>query len=73
MTALEYAINYTRRGWQPLPIPHRSKYPIFEDWQKVETTEAEIKKHFNGAAQNIGQQGTDAMDLGLSGKNCDRA
>jgi hypothetical protein len=54
MTSLEIAQEYQRRGWQPLPIAHRSKNPNFSGWQKFETTEAELTKHFNGAAQNIG-------------------
>ncbi len=51
---LETAKQYQRRGWQPLPIAHRSKNPNFPGWQKFETTEADLSKHFNGAAQNIG-------------------
>ncbi len=54
MTPLEFATKYQRRGWQPLPIAHRSKNPNFTDWQKFETTEADLSKHFNGAVQNIG-------------------
>ncbi len=54
MTPLEIAKAYQRRGWQPLPIAHRSKNPNFPGWQKFETTEAELTKHFNGAEQNIG-------------------
>jgi hypothetical protein len=26
-TALEIATDYQRRGWQPIPIPYRSKNP----------------------------------------------
>jgi rubrerythrin len=54
MTPLEYATKYHRRGWQPIPIPHRSKNPNFSGWQKFQTTEADLPKHFNGAAQNVG-------------------
>jgi hypothetical protein len=54
LTALETAKEYLRRGWHPIPIPHRSKNPNFSGWQTFETTEAELPKHFNGAAQNIG-------------------
>jgi archaellum biogenesis ATPase FlaH len=54
ITPLQQAQNYLRRGWQPLPIPHRSKNPNFSGWQKLKTTEAELPKHFNGKAQNIG-------------------
>lgn len=51
---LEHATEYLRRGWQPLPIPHRSKNPGFQGWQNFKTNEADLPKHFNGAAQNIG-------------------
>jgi hypothetical protein len=54
MTPLEIARNYQKRGWQPLPIAHRSKNPNFPGWQTFETNEADLPKHFNGAAQNIG-------------------
>ncbi len=54
ITPLEQAKNYLRRGWQPLPIPHRSKNPNFPGWQKFNPTEAELPKHFNGKLQNIG-------------------
>ncbi len=51
---LETAKQYQRRGWQPLPIPHRSKNPNFPGWQKFQTTESDLPKHFNGSPQNIG-------------------
>jgi RecA-family ATPase len=54
LTTLEIAKAYQRRGWQPIPIAHRSKNPNFPGWQKFETTESDLPKHFNGAAQNIG-------------------
>ncbi|MCY7344975.1 MAG: bifunctional DNA primase/polymerase [Pyrinomonadaceae bacterium] len=54
MTPLETAKEYQRRGWQPIPIAHRSKNPNFQNWQNFQTTEADLSKHFNGAAQNIG-------------------
>jgi hypothetical protein len=54
MTPLEIATKYQKRGWQPLPIAHCSKNPNFSGWQTFVTTEADLPKHFNGAAQNIG-------------------
>ncbi len=54
MTPLETAKEYQRRGWQPLPIAHRSKNPNFTDRQNFKPTEADLPKHFTGAAQNIG-------------------
>ncbi len=54
MTLLETATNYQKRGWQPLPIAHRSKNPNFPGWQKFQTTTADLPKHFNGQPLNIG-------------------
>jgi hypothetical protein len=54
MTPLEIAAKYQGRGFQPLPIAHRSKNPNFPGWQTFETTEADLPKYFNGAAQNVG-------------------
>ncbi len=51
---IDIAKDYLRRGWQPIPIPHRSKNPNFSGWQKLKTTEADLPKNFNGAEQNIG-------------------
>lgn len=65
-TLLETATDYQRRGWQPLPIAHRSKNPNFTGWQNFQTTESKLSKHFNGAAQNIGvllQKGLTDIDL----------
>jgi hypothetical protein len=54
ITPLEIARGYLQRGWQPLPIPHRSKNPNLPGWQKLKLIEADLPKHFNGKAQNIG-------------------
>lgn len=51
---LNVATGYLRRGWQPLPVPYRSKNPNFAGWQNFTTTEADLPKHFNGKPQNIG-------------------
>ncbi len=48
------ATDYLLRGWQPLPVPFRSKNPNFPGWQHFVTTEADLPKHFNGKPQNIG-------------------
>lgn len=54
LTALDIATDYQRRGWQPIPIPHRSKNPNLSGWQNFETIEADLPNHFNGKPQNIG-------------------
>ena len=51
---LDTATDYLRRGWQPLPVPHRSKNPNFSNWQNFTLTETELPNHFNGKPQNIG-------------------
>ena len=51
---LSIAVDYQRRGWQPLPIPTGAKAPVINGWQNFKTTDAELSKYFNGARQNIG-------------------
>ena len=54
MTTLDVAKQYLKLGWQPIPIPHRSKNPNLSGWQKLRFTESELANHFNGKPQNIG-------------------
>ena len=54
MTALDLARSYIKRGWAPIPVPHRSKAPIIKGWQTLPITEADAPRFFNGAPQNIG-------------------
>jgi hypothetical protein len=56
MASLDIAISYIRRGWAPIPIPHKKKRPLLDDWQNLRITEAEAARHFNCADQNIGVQ-----------------
>lgn len=54
-TALETATEYFLKGWQPIPIPTRSKKPNFPNWQLQRTaTVVELTACFNGKPQNIG-------------------
>ena len=53
-TALDIAKYYLHRGWQPIPIAHRSKNPKLSGWQKLKLIESDLLKHFNGKPQNIG-------------------
>ncbi len=53
-TALATALAYLRRGWQPIPIAHRSKNPNKKGWENLRLTESELPNYFNGAPQNIG-------------------
>lgn len=52
--SLDYANNYLRRGWQPLPVPFRSKNPNFSGWQDFTLSENDLPNFFNGKPQNIG-------------------
>jgi hypothetical protein len=52
--AIDAAVEYLRRGWAPIPIPWREKNPGFNGWEKLRVTPETLKKHFNGARQNIG-------------------
>jgi hypothetical protein len=55
-SALEIAQAYHRRGWQPVPVPARSKNPGFTGWQKLRLSEEDLPKRFNanGQRQNVG-------------------
>jgi Bifunctional DNA primase/polymerase, N-terminal len=54
MSPLETALEYISRGWAPVPIPHKSKRPIGDEWQKLRITETDARQWFNGEEQNIG-------------------
>lgn len=54
MTPLEIARDYSSRGWAPLPIPHRSKRIVVEDWTSLKIIERNLPKHFNNTPQNVG-------------------
>ena len=40
------ARDYLGRGWQPLPVPHRSKNPGRDDWQTERRTADVIEADF---------------------------
>lgn len=56
MTALDVALAYIERGWNPVPIPFRSKNPGADEWQLRRLTAATAPQFFNGGPQNIGVQ-----------------
>ncbi|MGN6547784.1 MAG: bifunctional DNA primase/polymerase, partial [Aureliella sp.] len=51
---LDTAVEYTRRGWSVVPVPHRGKNPGFTGWQLLRLKEEELSQRFNGKPQNIG-------------------
>jgi hypothetical protein len=53
-SALQAAQAYVARGWNPLPLPFKSKKPTDEGWQKRVIREPDIPKYFNGKPQNVG-------------------
>jgi AAA domain/Bifunctional DNA primase/polymerase, N-terminal len=54
MTALELALTYIARGWNPVPIPYRAKGPTDNSWQTRILTGETAPRYFNGGALNIG-------------------
>ena len=54
MTPLQAALNWLKRGFSPVPVPHRSKRPILEGWQRLALTADTAPQYFSDQAQNIG-------------------
>ena len=54
MSALSVARSYIGRGWNPVPVPYKSKKPIGEGWQLRVIDDSNVAQHFNGRQQNVG-------------------
>lgn len=54
LSALEIARSYQQRGFQPLPIPFKSKKATLPNWTNFQTTDADLPNYFNGTPQNVG-------------------
>jgi hypothetical protein len=54
MTPLGVALGYIERGWNPVPIPYRTKGPNGNGWQTRIITAETAERHFDGNAANIG-------------------
>jgi Bifunctional DNA primase/polymerase, N-terminal len=54
MSTLETALEYIARGWAPIPIPHKRKKPIGEEWPGWRITKADAPQPFIGGLQNVG-------------------
>jgi hypothetical protein len=50
----DIALEYVGRGWNPLPLPFRTKTPTERGWQHRVIREEDVPKYFNGQPQNIG-------------------
>jgi hypothetical protein len=53
-TALDIALGYIGRGWNPVPIPFREKGPRGKEWQKRIIDASNAEQFFNCGEQNIG-------------------
>ena len=54
ISALQAAQAYAARGWNPLPLPFKSKVPTDIGWPQRVIREPDIAKYFNGKPQNVG-------------------
>ena len=54
MTMLETALEYIAKGWAPIPIEFREKFPPIKGWQNLRITAMTAPQYFNGVAQNVG-------------------
>jgi hypothetical protein len=53
-SALVVALDYIARGWNPLPLPYRTKRPTDDSWQNRVIDADSAPCFFNGGPQNIG-------------------
>ena len=54
MTSLDAALAWVRKGFLPVHVPHRSKRPVVDEWQRLEITADTVRQYFNGLPQNVG-------------------
>lgn len=54
MTPLDIAKSYIQRGWNPTPIPFKSKKPPGEEWQKRIIDNSNANAFFGDQPQNVG-------------------
>lgn len=50
----DIALEYVRRGWNPLPLPYKTKTPTERGWQHRVIREEDVPKYSNGQPQNVG-------------------
>lgn len=83
-TPLEIATEYSLRGWQPIPVPYRSKNPNYPNWHvqpanggglNLPPHENNLARRFhenNGKPQNIGillgKPSKDLVDIDLDNR-----
>jgi Bifunctional DNA primase/polymerase, N-terminal len=54
LTPLEIATAYIDRGWNPVPVPFKTKKPIDSGWQQRVIDHSNVEQHFDGKPQNVG-------------------
>ena len=52
--ALDAALDYFDRGWQPIPVPYRGKYPPRDGWQEERRTRSDVERDFDIGRTNVG-------------------
>ena len=52
--ALDIAKSYIARGWNPVPVPFKSKKPTGKTWQLRVINVSNVAQFFNGSEQNVG-------------------
>lgn len=50
----DIAMAYVARGWNPVPIPYKTKGPKGKGWHLRKIDAAAVPRFFNGRDQNIG-------------------
>jgi putative DNA primase/helicase len=55
-SAAHIALGYTKRGWNPVPVPYKTKVPVGQEWQRRVIRDVDVPRFFNGGPQNIGVQ-----------------
>ena len=54
LSPVEIAKDYIRRGWSPVPVPFRAKFPPITGWQNLRVTDNNVDDHFDDHPSNIG-------------------
>jgi hypothetical protein len=54
MTPLDIALSYIDRGWNPVPVPFKSKVPSGDNWQTRICEKTNAAQLFNGNPMNVG-------------------
>ena len=50
----EFAVDYCRRGWPPIPVPYRFKKPTIVGYPDLRITEETVPDHFPSERGNVG-------------------